>query len=258
MCEPAGVVDYPIAVLVHGSGAHDRNETIYSNTPFAELAHGLAQHGIGTLRYDKRNYVDNEQKTFTLSEETIDDAISAARIAQRMTNGKVFVIGHSLGAMCAPRIASLSSQLGGIVMMAAPARPLDEIIVEQTNYLLPSGASDEYKSSQISAIRERTPQYFEGEIKAYDQVSTAQALQMPILVLQGERDYQVRMTDFRLWQQALAGNGKAELHSYPGLNHLFHESHSPGELSTPQDYFESGEIPAQVISDIASFILRAK
>ena len=257
LCVPAGVAaDYPIAVLVHGSGSLDRDETVYSNKPFAELAHGLARQGIATLRYDKRTLVYSDRKVLSLSEETIDDAISAIALAQATTSGKVYVIGHSLGAMCAPWIASLSPQLGGIVMMAAPARPLEDIIVEQTDYLLPSGASDEFKADQIQAMKERMPQYFEGEIKDYDQVKTAQSLHLPILVLQGERDYQVRMTDFRLWQQALVGHQNAELRSYPGLNHLFHESNHPGALSSPSDYLESGEIPAAVIDHIAGFIKR--
>lgn len=256
---PAGVVGnhYPIVVLVHGSGALDRDETIYSNKPFAELAHGLARHGIATLRYDKRTHVYSRLESFTLREETLDDAVSAIDLAEGVTEGKVFVLGHSLGAMCAPWIASMRPELGGIVMMAAPARTLEETIIEQIDYLLPSGAADEYKASQVEAMKKRTPQYFEGEIKSYDQVKAAQSLHIPILVLQGERDYQVRMTDYRLWEQALAGKQNAEFHSYAGLNHLFHESHSPVELSTPQDYLESGEIPATVIQDIAHFILSA-
>lgn len=257
---PAGVDVYPIAVLVHGSGALDRDETIEQNTPFAEIAHGLCKRGIATLRYDKRTFVYPQavQNGITLSEETLDDAVSAIRLAESLAGGgKVFVIGHSLGAMCAPWIATLAPQTAGIVMMAAPARPLADLIVEQTDYLMPSGASQEYKDEQVAAFKVRMPHYFEGEIKDYDQVETARSLTLPILILQGERDYQVRMTDYRMWQQALAGKPNVETHSYPSLHHLFHVSHSDTELSSPMDYFEKGEIPAQVIDDIADFIKRA-
>lgn len=252
---PAGVTDYPVAVLVHGSGALDKDETINSNKPFAELAHELARRGIATLRYDKRTYVYHDDTEFTIREEVIDDALSAIDLAGQQTSGKVFLIGHSLGAMLAPWIASQTPALSGIVMMAAPARKLSDVIVEQVNYLNPSGASQAFKDEQIAAIKMERPQYFEGELASYDQVKTAQSLQLPILILQGERDYQVRMTDFHLWQLGLSDHRQVQTHSYPGLNHLFHESHSPGELSSPADYYEEGTIPAQVIDDIADFIL---
>lgn len=255
---PTGVTHYPIAVLVHGSGQLDKDETIYDNKPFAELAHGLARHGIATLRYDKRTLVYHSQQGFTIRQETVDDALSAIRVARsQCPHDKVFLIGHSLGAMVAPWIASECQELGGIVMMAAPARRLSDVIAEQTDYLLPSGASQEYKNEQIAAIKARSPQYFEGELADYGQVGTAQSLSMPILILQGERDYQVRMTDFRIWQQALEGRDNVDLHSYPGLNHLFHESHSAGELSNPSEYLTAGTIPELVIDDIARFIHHA-
>ena len=254
MCAPAGVTDYPIAVLVHGSGALDRDETIYGNKPFAELSHGLAKHGIATLRYDKRTWAYQDNSHVTIHEEVIDDALSAIDLASRLTKGRIFLIGHSLGAMTAPKIASLTAELSGIVMMAAPARSLIEIIAEQVDYLSPSGASQSYKDNQIAIIKQKSPQYFEGEIAQYDQVAVAQSLRCPILVLQGERDYQVQMTDYNLWQIAFAGNERFQCHSYPGLNHLFHESHSPGTLSSPADYLERGTIPDQVIDDIANFI----
>lgn len=252
---PVGVSRYPIAVLVHGSGNLDRDETIYDNKPFAELAHGLAKHGIATLRYDKRTFTYQDKGDFTIREEVIDDALSAITLARQTQDGPVYLIGHSLGAMVAPWLATLAPDLSGIVMMAAPARNLADVIVEQTDYLMPSGASQEYKDEQIAAIKANRPQYFEGELANYDQVKTAQSLQLPVLILQGERDYQVRMTDYNLWQHRLAGKSNVELHSYPGLNHLFHESHSPGELSSPMDYLEKGEIPNQVIDDIARFII---
>lgn len=242
-------------MLVHGSGDLDRDETINDNRPFAELAHGLAKRGIATLRYDKRTFTYRNKDGFSIREEVIDDALSAIGMAHQLCGGPVYLIGHSLGAMVAPWLATLAPDLSGIVMMAAPARGLEDVIVEQTDYLMPSGASQEYKDEQIAAIKANRPQYFEGELANYDQVKTAQSLRLPVLILQGERDYQVRMTDYNMWRQALAGKNNVELYSYPGLNHLFHESHSPGELSTPMDYFEEGVIPSQVIDDIAQFII---
>ena len=70
----------PGVVLVHGSGANDRNEAIGGCYPFADLAHGLAQRGIASIRYDKRtytygnSYTEEEVNAMTAREEVLDDA----------------------------------------------------------------------------------------------------------------------------------------------------------------------------------------
>ena len=95
--------DVPIVVMVHGSGALDRDETVFSNKPFREMAEGLAARGIATLRYDKRTFV-YRQPVATMDDETILDALSAISVAHRYSK-RVYLLGHSLGAMLAPHIA---------------------------------------------------------------------------------------------------------------------------------------------------------
>ncbi|MRR30889.1 hypothetical protein EG834_11325, partial [bacterium] len=91
------------------------------------------------------------------------------------------------------------------------------------------------------------------DLMAYDPVSTAASLDMPMLILQGERDYQVTMTDFAAWQTALSGRQKVTLKSYPALNHLFIAGQGP---SLPAEYQLAGHVDAAVIDDIASWILK--
>ena len=87
---------------------------------------------------------------------------------------------------------------------------------------------------------------------AYDQVAEIKHGNQRILILQGERDYQVTMEDFRIWQSALQDNKKAGFKSYPALNHLFLEGEGP---SYPVEYQREGHIPHEVIRDIADWIL---
>ena len=244
---PDSCNDIPLVVMVHGSGALDRDETVYSNKPFRDIAEGLAAKGIATLRYDKRTFV-YRQPVSTMDDETILDALSAIRLAHRYSN-RVYLLGHSLGAMLAPLIAERAKDsLCGIIMMAAPARDLETVVREQFDYLLPSGASPAYKEQQIEALRQRSPHY----LQAQGQTEAARRLSMPMLILQGERDYQVSMQDFRLWQQLLEGKSDVHFHSYPQLNHIF----MPGEgKSTPMEYQVEGHVAAYVIDDMAKFIL---
>lgn len=85
----------------------------------------------------------------------------------------------------------------------------------------------------------------------YKPVEVAATLKLPILVLQGERDYQVTMEDFGLWRAGLLHRKNAFFKSYPKLNHLFQKGSGK---ATPFEYNEASPIPAYVIDDIASFV----
>jgi fermentation-respiration switch protein FrsA (DUF1100 family) len=184
-----------------------------------------------------------------MDDETILDALSAIRLARKYGK-RIFILGHSLGAMLAPIIASRAEEKPeGIIMMAAPARNLEEVVREQFDYLLPSGTSDSYKEEQIEKLRSAAPHYLQPQ----GQIAVARKLDIPMLILQGERDYQVTMQDFHLWQQSLKGKERAVFHSYPSLNHLF--MHGEGK-STPMEYQLQGHVSDKVTNDIAEFIKR--
>ena len=234
----------PIVVMVHGSGALDRNETVMANAPFLDLSRQLAEQGISSLRYDKRTAVYPETVS-TMDDETILDALSAISLARTYSNN-VFLLGHSLGAMLAPEIATRTN-LQGIIMMAAPARDLSEVIDEQLSYLVPADSAESIKQTTIEQLRQQSPHYLQPQ----HQVETAQSLSLPMLIMQGGRDYQVTMRDFDLWRDALKEHPRVLFADYPALNHLF----LPGEgKSSPQEYATPGTIPAEVTDAIAKFI----
>jgi hypothetical protein len=70
-------------------------------------------------------------------------------------------------------------------------------------------------------------------------------------VLQGERDYQVTMTDFNLWKENLSNNSKNQFISYPALNHLFMKGEGK---SIPAEYEKQGNVDKQIITDIANWV----
>jgi dienelactone hydrolase len=275
---PEGPGPFPAVVLVHGSGPNDRDETVMACKPFRDLAWGLASQGVAVFRYEKRTREYGGKiatgRTFTVKEETVDDALEAAKLLRqhKAIDGKrVFVLGHSLGAMMAPRIGAGDPALAGLVIMAGAARPLPELIVEQTRYILglsgPLTEEDKAKLKELEAdvAKAMDPKLSadSGEkilgadaaywlaLRACKPQQEAARLKMPMLVLQGERDYQVTMADFALWQKALAGHPNATLKSYPKLNHLFIEGEGK---STPEDYGKAGHVARQVIDDVAAWI----
>ncbi len=277
---PKGAGPFPAVVLVHGSGPNDEDESIGANKPFKDLAWGLASRGIAVLRYVKRTRKYPQQMAarpgITVKEETVDDAVLAVEMLTKQPEidpERIYIIGHSLGAMLAPRIAAADKSIAGIILMAGSARPLGEIVVEQVKYLSNlDGKITDAEQKQIDAAEEfarieRGPEltaaqpvkvfgatipgsYFL-DLRSYNATEVAVKLAIPILILQGERDYQVRMADFEGWKKALGEHRNVTMKSYPPLNHLFIAGSGPG---TPAEYSQPGHVSDDVIQDIAAWI----
>lgn len=281
---------WPAVVLVHGSGPNDRAESIGPNKPFRDLALGLASRGIAVLAYDKRSLTHGAAMAavegMTVQDEVVDDAVLGVELL-RATDGvdpdRVWLLGHSLGGMLAPRIAEQSDGLAGLVILAGAARPLEELILEQTRYLSErdGNVTAEEQSAlntveeQVAAIRDPdldastpaadllgVPASYWLDLRGYAAPAVAAMLDVPILALQGERDYQVTMADFALWMNALSTRDDVTLTSFPELNHLMMAATAPTStgpgtqgLSGPEEYAVAGNVDEAVIDAIASHIL---
>jgi pimeloyl-ACP methyl ester carboxylesterase len=268
---PVGSGPFPATVLLAGSGPQDRDETIGPNHVFKDLAEGLSTRGIVVLRYDKRTYAYrttmNPQK-ITVEEEVIHDGVEAVRLLRarrEVERDRIFVVGHSLGAMLAPEVALKARRVAGIVLLAPLARKLPAVVVQQMRYLGLSApeqlAEVERQADEISARKMPPAQIFFGapasyyyDLEARDEVAVARSLDVPILILRGSRDYQVINEDIRYWQTGLKGDPKVQVHTFPTLNHLFIAGVGkprPAEYDTP------GHVDGAVIGTIANFIANA-
>jgi len=266
---------YPAVVLVHGSGPNDKDETIGTNKPFKDLAWGLASRGIAVLRYEKRTRYYGEESLiegFTVNEEVIEDVISAVDFLyqrEEIDKNKIFILGHSLGGMLAPRIAEKTDKVRGIIMLAGTIKDLLEIIPKQAKYLasLDSKITEEemreiedlekkiedIKSSKVGKDENilGAPGSYWLDLINYNPLESIKNLDLPILVLQGDRDYQVTVDDFKLWQEELKDKPNVTFKLYKGLNHLF--IYGEGK-STTEEYYRPGNVSQEVIEDIANWI----
>jgi fermentation-respiration switch protein FrsA (DUF1100 family) len=269
----------PIVILVHGSGPSDRDETVGGVKPFRDIAWGLAQKGIRSIRYDKRTYTYGNKmagQNITVNEETINDVVHATEhlmLSSSIFPGDTYILGHSLGGMLIPRIAPKVANISGFIMMSAPVTPLEDLMVEQIKYICSLDnftTSQERKTinsyenmrdnvkklndtSKVSADKLfGVPASYWLDLKDYDPRTAAKEIKKPLLILQGERDYQVTMKEFDSWKDALKENKNVTFKSYKNLNHYMVYG---TEKSSPSEYDKAGEVDVQVIDDITEWIL---
>jgi hypothetical protein len=222
------------------------------------------------LRFEKRTrqYAAKMSTTsYTIDEETVHDAgqaVALARTQPEVDPKRVYVLGFGVGGYIAPRIAGDDDKLAGLILLGAPEHPLEDWILETAQSL--AGVTpkllDDLKV-EVSKIKKYEagdadlppqlgfPVAYWLDLKGYDPADEAKKLGIPMLILQGGRDFQVVPAEFDAWKAATAGRGNVTAKSYPDLNHLF----VAGEgKSSEQEYRKPGHVSAEVIDDIVKFV----
>lgn len=172
-----------------------------------------------------------------------------------------------------PRLARADARLAGFISMAGPLRPLEDIVLEQLRFLAGAdGRVDSEESRELARVAESVarvktltaaepvaakelplgiPRAYWLDLARHPPRGFLSSEKRPFLVLQGERDYQVTLSDFQLWKEALSASPVARFKTYPALNHLFMVGQGP---ITPAEYSRPGHVDGTVIRDIAAFV----
>lgn len=282
---------FPTLLILPGSGPTDRDSTIGANAPLRDLARELAARGVASLRCDKAAFRlrrafssgDKEQVkaararfgSVTFADEYERDALPCLEwLAARPETRQLVLCGHSLGAVAAAEIASVSSRVAGVILLAGPARSSEELLVEQTTYQLGEvrEAPQAMVEAQVKQIRETFAGIRAGKFppgrnimgapvgywKDLDQrplpPKVLARLSQPALVIQGGKDCQVRKADYDLLVKALEGReAPHEAHFFPELNHLFMTCVGP---STGLEYRVEGELDPRLPKAVAAWVSR--
>jgi predicted esterase len=274
---------HPLVIIIHESGPMDRDGSTGSSMIYRDLAWGLSTQGICVFRYDKRSNVHGGKlfmeaykgNDYTPYDEIVEDVFSAIELMKKnphVDSNQIILVGHGQGGMMAPLIVK-TAHVKGMVLLAANARPLQDMMIEQMNYLYPEGTMtlNQYNEKRdiihraTYAKRKKLPVNtptdslpfgvragYWNYLNKYNQLKDFGKLTLPTLVLQGERDYQVTMTDYHLWEKvAKKRKGPTQFISYRALNHLF----IPGEgRSSREEYQVPGNLDGKVVNDILEWI----
>lgn len=239
---PEGSGPFPAVVLVHGSGSSNMDEKVGKLTPFKDIALGLAQRGIASVRYDKRSYVHglkmvlDKGRPITVWEETIEDAL-----------------------------------------LAGTPRRLEEVLLEQTREAMAdmSGFTRKIASKQLKKL-EKT---FDGLYDLPDEAAKAKKVgggttlyyfkemgrptvadwlaktHKPMLIMQGEQDFQVKASvDFAMYKELLGDRENVTFKLYPGLNHAFVPARFDSIAQAKKEFTPQRHIGPEVLDDIADWI----
>ena len=149
---PKGPGPFPAAVLISGSGPHDRDETIAGHKPFLVLADYLTRKGMAVLRYDKRGVgkstgTDGEGTTEDLASDT-EAALAYLRSRKEIDAKRIGLIGHSEGGIIAPMIAARGGEIAWMVLLAAPASNGEKTLLRQSELIARAGGMNDAQMAQ--------------------------------------------------------------------------------------------------------------
>ena len=226
----------PAVVLITGSGSQDRDEAtpaVPEYRPFREIADTLTRRGIVVLRLDDRGIggSDAGPPTATSADFANDIRAAVAWLRERpdVDPARIGLVGHSEGAIIAPLVAVEDARIRAVVLLEAPAERGRLILAEQQRMLL-GGDSTRTPAERDSALA-RATRVTDSLVKEpgwlhwfaeYDPLPAARRVHAPVLILHGETDQQVPVSQARTLAAAMraAGNQRVTLQTFPRMNHL--------------------------------------
>jgi uncharacterized protein len=266
----------PVVVIIAGSGPTDRNGNsmmgIRPNS-YAQLAWRLAERGIASLRYDKR-VIPGTKGTFNVAQLTLDDFAADARaaadsLARDRRFSRVVLLGHSEGSALALIAGRAGAPVSAVISVSGLGRPFATVLREQLARQFDSTVMVRYDTAMAQYLRGETPrnvpqqlavlfvpinQTFMRSLATFDPPAAARALRLPLLIVQGGHDLQVRVQDA---ERLHAARPDASIVIVPGANHVLKQT-TDTTLAGQRPLYQSPAHPImpEVANAIADWVLK--
>lgn len=243
LCKPIHPPVTPLVIIIAGSGPTDRNgnSNLGINTDaYQMLAWDMAKKGISSIRFDKRGIGESKQAGASESalrfETYVEDVKSwVNHFAEKTNYNGIYILGHSEGSLIG-MIASQTSPVKGFISIAGAGRPADQLLLEQVSGRLPDEMFSLFKADIDSLkngmslmyvlppflpfFRPGVQEYMKSWMK-YDPAKEIKKVTVPVMLIQGTTDLQVKETDVRILAEA---RPESRLLILENMNHILKEA----------------------------------
>ena len=267
---PNTVKKVPLIIFIGGSGPTDRNGNsgMLKNNSLKFLAEGLSSQNIATYRFDKSILTTSKKEGFKEADLRFEDEVEEVKelvsyFKQKKSYSKIYILGHSQGSLVG--ILASKKNVDGFISIAGAGRPIDEVIAEQIGKQAPFLKDETVKTLEklkkgelveevnpylISLFRKSVQPFLISWIKYQPQQEIHQ-LKIPTLIINGNKDIQVSISDAELLKEAQLD---ADLVIIENMNHLFKKIE--GDLIENQQSYTNPDLPVmpQLINAIVTFI----
>lgn len=232
---PKGRASVPLVMLISGSGRQSRDFDMLggAHRPHRDIARALLAAGIGVIRFDERSTgASTGDHRAAHSADLRNDARlifrAASRIA-RVDRTRMYIFGHSEGAVFAMQLAAEEALVAGIAISGAPFKSGREMTMDQVRVQTPRRAEmdDTTYAQHVQRAFDEKLQYVLSrpalaDLLDYDGAATAARVRRPALIFEGQEDWQVRPPQGQQIAEAMrrAGNRHVRFLSLPNLGHL--------------------------------------
>lgn len=233
---PENIQEPQLVILLTGSGPNDRdgNSSMAKNDSHKQLAQALKDQGIATYRYDKRVVTQMKKKDVDPDMSFEDFVTDARSVVAHFENdnrfSKIFIAGHSQGSLVG--MLAVNENIDGFISLAGAGEPIDNVIVSQIAAQSPGldtiarATFDKMRSQEeivedvniyLRQLQGPQIQPFMKSWMAYDPAVEIAKLKTPILIINGDRDFQVSVEQANLLHAAAPSS---QIEIIEGLNHV--------------------------------------
>jgi pimeloyl-ACP methyl ester carboxylesterase len=272
LLNPTEVEAPPLVIIVAGSGPTDRNgnQMMMKNNAYKFLAEALYNKGIATFRYDKRivkimkmGKIDETKINF---DHFIEDAVEITKYFKNDKRfSKVLLLGHSQGSLVA--MVAAQDLADGFISVAGAGQEIDDVIVAQLGKQAPglqenarqafddlrvNGTAQNFSPGLASIFRKEIQPFIYSWMQ-YDPQKEIAALDMPVLIINGEKDLQVHPSEAELLQKA---KPDSQLSIIANMNHILKEIKG-NDMENQKSYNEYNRpVMPELVDVISTFVLQ--
>ena len=253
---------HPAVLLIAGSGPADYNGTVGVLTPLADIALGLAEAGISSLRLDKRTlqHADTLGETGGLEEEYFRDCRRALAWLSERSPAGIYLLGHSLGGQIAASLAAEEAAPAGMILLCSTARHIADVFCDQYTAVDPAGETAYTRYAQAAKTFDTDSAselyyygvngYYWASYNRLDTVSSIREANIPTLIVNTDTDNNLFPADLLLWQESF---GDSETVTITVLENLSHFGYAV-DTRDPAAIYRETAFPQELIRVFTDFI----